>query len=48
MISEYVKKRQNYFNSKYKKEHQSGSGSSNVEPELHKPTLEEFYKAFQD
>jgi hypothetical protein len=45
VISEFVKKRSNYFNTKYKKDHQS-SGASHVEPELHKPTLEQFYKAF--
>jgi len=35
------------MNHKSKKDHQSNNGN-NVEPELVKPTLEQFYKAFQD
>ena len=47
VISEFVKRRMNYVNHKSKKDHQANSGM-NVEPELVKPTLEHFYKAFQD
>jgi len=47
VISEFVKRRLNYVNNKSKKDHQS-NGGSHVEPELVKPTLEQFFKAFQD
>lgn len=45
VISEFVKRRMNYVNQKSKKDHQSNQGLQ-VEPELVKPTLEHFYKAF--